>query len=176
MKYPRVLIISSTRVNAVDAENNGLLLRNLFGNWPPENLAQIYSSGDNGDFGFFRNYYQLGPKDRCMGSMFYKLKAEEQSMTVQCDAGHLYRPDKKTKKFTIKSIGRQLIVDTGLYEVIFQPRLSQQMKTPRILCWCCNKHLFNDSACLYGRFPLVRHYDYHWIGHVLKISIKINCT
>ena len=29
MKYTRGLIISNTRVNAADAENNGLLLRNL---------------------------------------------------------------------------------------------------------------------------------------------------
>lgn len=35
-KYPRVLVATLGRINAVDSFNNGLLLRNLFGGWPRE--------------------------------------------------------------------------------------------------------------------------------------------
>ena len=128
MRYPRVLIIAMPRINEADAGNNGLLLRNLFCKWPRENLAQIYSSSDNGDSGFFGSYYQLGPKDRRMGALFYKLKAEEQAIAVQADVAPLHYPEGKSRKFFIKSIGRQILVDTGLYEIIFRPRLSRQMK------------------------------------------------
>jgi hypothetical protein len=53
MKYPRVLVLAMSRINAADADSNGLLLPNLFGSWRRKNLGQIYGSADNADEGLF---------------------------------------------------------------------------------------------------------------------------
>ncbi len=128
MNYPRVLIVTLGRINAADTENNGLLLRNLFANWPRENLAQIYSSGENDDLGFFGHYYKMGLGDRLMGALFYKIKTKELGDSIQLKSTPSVNSKGTEKFFNIKSIGRQLLVDTGLYEFIFRPRLSRKLK------------------------------------------------
>ena len=128
MKYPRVLIVTLGRINAADTDNNGLLLRNLFGAWPKENLAQIYSSGDNGDIGFFGQYYQLGPPERRLGRLFYRMKTEAHSIK---DSSYANMAAKQSGTITArKSVIKQYIIDTGIYELIFRPRLS-----PNMLSW-----------------------------------------
>jgi glycosyltransferase involved in cell wall biosynthesis len=127
MTYPRVLIVAMGRINASDTSNNGLLLRNLFAEWPRENLAQIFSSGDNNDMGFLGNYYKIGSQNRRMGRLFYKLKTEAQGFIVHPTslAGR-----KKKSIFSLTkwlSAGRDYLKETGLYELIFQPILSQEM-------------------------------------------------
>jgi len=126
-EYPKVLIVALGRINAADTANNGLLLRNLFGNWPKENLVQIYSSGDNADTGFFSHYYQLGPKDRRLGAQFYRLKS---GALAQMESGAEVLGNsaiRRGKISTIKSVLKRLIVETGFYELIFRPRLSAGM-------------------------------------------------
>lgn len=128
MYYPRVLIVAKGRINDADTANNGLLLRNLFGGWPRENLAQIYSSADTGDVGFFDRYYQLGPQDRRLGKLFYRLKAGELQEKTDTTA-----PVASTTTSTpgvlgrIKSKLKPLLLDTGIYELIFRPQLSREM-------------------------------------------------
>lgn len=124
--YPRVLVVAIGRVNAKDNDNNGMLLRSLFSGWPCEKLAQIYSSDDKGDAGFFGHYYKLGPQDRRMGSLFYWLKAETQGQ-----AATVIHPLDNAASQTVvpSSRARRLLVDTGLYELIFSPRVSPQMRT-----------------------------------------------
>jgi hypothetical protein len=127
MNFPRVLVVALGRINAADTSNNGLLLRNLFVTWPRENLAQIYSSGNNGDHGYFGHYYQLGPQDRRSGFLFYKLKAEAQGEEGP-RSFNASSPVISSKKISsINLLLKRLIVDTGIYEIIFQPRLSNQM-------------------------------------------------
>jgi glycosyltransferase involved in cell wall biosynthesis len=123
MSYPRVLVVSIGRINALDTCNNGLLLRNLFGSWPRENMAQIYSSGDNDDEGFFGHYYQLRAKDRRMGSLFSRLKSKSQngSATEHAPLGVLHTST------SLKPFSKQLLVESGIYELIFRPRLSRKM-------------------------------------------------
>jgi hypothetical protein len=127
MTYPRVLIVALGRINAADTANNGLLLRNLFAGWPKENLAQIYSSGDNGEEGFFGHYYRLGPRDRRLGHVFYRLKSlvEEGSATgrsqTACATAMFGRAT------SIKGRLKRLLVETGLYELVFSPRVSREM-------------------------------------------------
>ena len=126
-KYPRVLVVAMGRVNLADSDNNGLLLRNLFARWPRERLAQIYSSGDTGDVGFFGHYYNLGPQDRRLGRLFYRLKSEsrdgaELTIAAQTPA--------TARTVSIGPLAKRLLVDTGLYEMIFCPRLS-----PAMLAW-----------------------------------------
>lgn len=127
MTYPRVLITTLGRINAVDNANNGLLLRNLFAGWPRENLAQIYSSGDNGDVGFFGHYYQLGPKDRRLGTQFYKLKADALNEMASGAEVHNASAVASGKSAAFKSGLKRLIVETGFYELIYRPRLSAKM-------------------------------------------------
>lgn len=126
MKYPRILIVVLGRINAADNSNNGLLLRNLFGKWPRENLAQIYSSGDNGDDGFFGRYYQLGPADRHLGSLFYYLKAQAQNESFYKET--LTKASfASARAASFRALCKRLLLDSGLYELVFAPRLSREM-------------------------------------------------
>lgn len=81
-RYPRLLLLSSSRLNEADGGSLNLLFRSILGNWPKKNLSQIYSSFDNGDSGFCSEYYQLGPEDRLLGQLFYRLKPRVQSQIV----------------------------------------------------------------------------------------------
>ena len=72
IKYPKILVLAMGRINQKDTSNNGLLLRNLFAGFPKENLAQIYSGGNNSDQGFFSRYYCLDEKDRFFGKIFFQ--------------------------------------------------------------------------------------------------------
>jgi hypothetical protein len=128
MNYPRVLVVTLGRINAADTTNNGLLLRNLFGSsWPRENLAQIYSSGDNGDDGFFGLYYQLAPCDRVFGSLFYKLKKNSTTEvpTITSTDEAFIMPTGVMRQ--LKGLARRMFIDTGIYELLFRPLLSSEM-------------------------------------------------
>ncbi|MEM4360240.1 MAG: hypothetical protein QXT45_06890 [Candidatus Bilamarchaeaceae archaeon] len=127
MEYPRVLIVALGRINAADNFNNGLLLRNLFAQWPRENLAQIFSSGDNGDAGFFGRYYQLGPQDRWFGELFYRLKSEVQQEFLLPKISFSI-PHERSAKSRLFAWGKRFLIDTGLYELIFRPRISREME------------------------------------------------
>lgn len=129
MNYPRVLVVALARINAVDTDNNGMLLRNLFSDWPRENIAQIYSSGDNGDNGFFGYYYQLGATERQGGSLFYKLKTNEVSQASKDVASKHNTTFNNGVTARIKCLVMRLLVDTGLYELIFRPKISPEMKS-----------------------------------------------
>jgi glycosyltransferase involved in cell wall biosynthesis len=125
--YPRVLVVALGRINADDTFNNGLLLRNLFSNWPPEKLAQIYSSGDNGDSGYFGRYYQIRSSDRRFGSLFYNLKTNAESIQGKdFITDHKLTADLRLKSW-IKYKVKSLFVDTGLYELFFRPKISSEM-------------------------------------------------
>jgi glycosyltransferase involved in cell wall biosynthesis len=127
MEYPRVLIVVMGRINAADNINNGLLLRNLFARWPRENLAQIYSSGDNGDAGFFGYYYQLGPRDRWLGKLFYRMKYKIQR-DFNSPKLSFSAPFKRSSKLNLVAYGKRFLFDTGLYELIFRPCISREME------------------------------------------------
>ncbi len=128
MNQPRILIIAIGRINSSDTTNNGLLLRNLFGTTlPKENIAQIYSSGDNCDIGFFGHYYQIKNCDRTLGSLFYKLKGNAiDTIPVTASVKTSIYPINKIQ--TLKNVIQRLLIDTGIYELIFRPRLSKEMK------------------------------------------------
>ncbi len=125
MSYPRVLITALGRINATDSSNNGLLLRNLFGAWPKENLAQVYSSGDRRDEGHFGHYYRLGPEDRRMGRLFYRLKAEALEEEEQLTQGEQLL--QRGLRATIKKRVREALVGTNCYELVFKPSISHTL-------------------------------------------------
>ncbi|MFH1993179.1 MAG: hypothetical protein ABIK98_12390 [Pseudomonadota bacterium] len=130
MNYPRVLVTILGRINKADTANNGLLLRNIFGNWPRENLAQIFSGGDNGDQGFLGRYYCLGSRDRRLGNLFYKLKSEALAELVPMNIPESSPGRKISFVSFLRSWGKHLMMDSGLYELIFSPRIS-----PEMLAW-----------------------------------------
>jgi glycosyltransferase involved in cell wall biosynthesis len=115
------------RINASDSSNNGLLMRNLFGSWPRKNLAQIYSSGGNGDDGCFGHYYQLGSCDRVFGSLFYKIKESStvEVPTITSINANIVIPTGLIPQ--LKQFSRSIFMDTGIYELLFRPRLSAEM-------------------------------------------------
>ncbi|TLU81968.1 MAG: glycosyltransferase family 4 protein [Chlorobium sp.] len=124
---PRVLVVALGRINAQDSYNNGLLLRNLFGSWPRDKIAQIYSSADNGDKGYFSSYYRIGACDRRFGSFFYNFKINQENL-LKNDITY------SNKQFfdigirrKIKNIVKLLFIDTGIYELIFCPKISKKM-------------------------------------------------
>ena len=128
MKQPRVLVITIGRINSSDTTNNGLLLRNLFGtSLPKENIAQVYSSGNNDDAGFFGHYYQLQDCDRVLGSLFYKLKGNTIAPPLTTTNNTFNTPIKKIQK--LKAFIQRILIDTGLYELIFKPKISKEMKS-----------------------------------------------
>jgi hypothetical protein len=127
MDYPRILMIGIERINANDTNNNGLLLRNLFCDWPRQKLAQIFSYNDNGDKGFFQYYYRISANERKIGSIFFKLKKHEiPKLSIDINS----TVDKKNlnsidKGFKIKL--KNLFIDTGLFELIFRPKISSEL-------------------------------------------------
>lgn len=126
MTYPRTIVVALARINAADPANNGLLLRNIFGAWPRESLAQIFSSGDNGDGGFFASYYRLASADRRFGRLFYRLKgAGFDAPWASAAPG----PSGTTGAFgrMLRQIRRRLVVHGDLYEAVFRIRVSAGM-------------------------------------------------
>src|SRR5665647_1377392 len=119
-KYPRVLIIYNSRINKAD--QHGISIRSWFGDWPKENLAQIYSGGEVGDEVFCRDNFKLGQKDRRFGKYFFKIK--ESSIG---QSSYPIQPDKNFSKLNklsywtlVKNRTGRLLIEMGLWEIIFR--------------------------------------------------------
>jgi len=126
--YPKVLIIYHSRINKAD--QHGVSLRRWFADWPKENLAQIYSGGEVGKEVFSKYNYKLGQKDRRFGKFFFRLKGSsigQSSYVISLDENFT-----KLNKFSFKALFKHKIskwlISTGLWELIFRPILSKEMK------------------------------------------------
>ena len=62
LRYPRVLIVTKSLVTSRPGSNPAL--RNLFRDWPPQNLGQIYSGVEAEGEALCGHTYQIGAKDR----------------------------------------------------------------------------------------------------------------
>ena len=114
------------RVNASDSISSNLLFRNLFGAWPRQNLAQVYSGGSNGDAGYFEHYYQVNEDDRRFGKVFFRLKREAlQPLPVENETEAI--GNRIPLKQWVKKLGLVLFYDAGMYELIFRIRISTCM-------------------------------------------------
>lgn len=121
-------MIGIERINFKDNSNNGLLLRNLFSNWPKDHTAQVFSYNDNGDDGFFGSYFRVGKKERLLGFIFFKLKQHEIPKNTY-DVGGLKRNKKAPNAIIyLKRLFKRLLIETGISELIFRPRISKEMK------------------------------------------------
>lgn len=124
--HKKVCIITSGRINKSDATNNGLLLRSLFNTWPKEKISQIYNSGSNNDEGFWGTYYKLGQNDRRFGWLYSILYKENKALNSR---NHSNTSLQKTNiKGGIINVFKRFIIETGIYELIFYPRLSRELK------------------------------------------------
>lgn len=121
--YPKILLIAIGKINYIDAANNGMLIRNLLGDWPRSKLCQIYSSGDNTDIGFFEKYYKLGKGDRRFGGLFLRFKKKQTSEKIT------YKSDCKSGYFTSNFFSgiKTIIKNSGIHEFVFKIKISKEM-------------------------------------------------
>ena len=87
-----------------------------------------------------------GPRDRWLGSLFYGVKTAAYENLMLKTSVLPSSSITGQKKASIKSIVKSLIVDTGLYELIFRPRLAKAM-----LAWIEEFHpdiIFAQGYCL----------------------------
>jgi hypothetical protein len=127
--YPRVLICSLSRVNQHDTMSNNLLLRNLFAEWPREQLAQIYSGGDNKDRGFCGSYYHISAQDRSFGKSFFGLKgmhSDDPGITRTSEVRMPAAIDYSLKS-RLKGAAGKVLLKSGLYELLFRIRPSSTL-------------------------------------------------
>lgn len=124
MSFPRLLIVTIGRLNAVDTAANGLLLRNLLGTWPRDQLAQLFSSGSNGDPGFCGREYALGAAERRLGRIYFGVRDDVAALDPQPRKPEIERQ----RGSFARSAARRLLVDTGAYEWVFRPRLSAALR------------------------------------------------
>ena len=126
--YPKVLIIYISCINKKD--QHGVSIREWFADWPQDRLAQIYSGGEVGIEKFCGYHYKLGQNDRKFGNLFLKLKKSslgQSSYSITLDT-------KLTKSINFgvwslyKNKFSEWLINTGLWELIFRPSLSKEMR------------------------------------------------
>jgi glycosyltransferase involved in cell wall biosynthesis len=128
--YPRVLIMHTTSINVADAQAYSYSLREWFKEWPKEHLAQVYS-GHEGREQFCGANYCLSTADRWFGSLFFSLKRSEaiaREVTPCVAVNEVVDRSAKSPRRIIQRALKKLLFDTGLYELIFRPRLSVAMR------------------------------------------------
>lgn len=126
-EFPRVLIIYHSCINKKDT--HGVSLREWFADFPKENLSQIYSGGEVGEERFCAYNFKLGEKDRRLGKLFSKIKGSSLGQS-----SYVVTLDHKTPKLNKFSLGALLknkiswwLINTGLWEIIFKPKMSNQL-------------------------------------------------
>lgn len=153
-------MIGIERINATDTSNNGLLLRNLFNSWPRNKMAQIFSYSDNGDKGFFEKYFRIGKNERKFGAIFFKIKKHEipkQKVDIGAPVD-IENANKNNSKF--KTILKRYLIDTGLFELLFPPKVSKEM-----IVWI---EKFNPEIIFVQGYSLF----YVWLALKLKKKTK----
>ena len=132
--FPRVLIVQRSLVYNADQHN--LLTRSLFGSWPKDRIAQIYSGAETTGTGsaFCSITFELGTAERRFGSVFFRLKSHTEnpaaSSTFHTYSGVAVRPSVLLR--SRNKLGR-LVLDSGIWEIVFGPKLST-----RLLEWIDN--------------------------------------
>ena len=139
-------------------------LRSWFSEWPSEQLAQIYSGGDLGGKKFCGHTFQLGREERCWGRIFYRLKQSslgESSRPISIRAEGDQPFQRKSELVILKSRLSTLLVRSGIWEVLFPPRLS-----PRLLDWVSS---FEPQAIYCQGYSLA----FAWLPVMLSKHLKI---
>jgi hypothetical protein len=126
LQYKKILIVSISRVNELDVNNDGLLLRNLFSCWPKSKIGQVFSEGSNNEKGYFGSYYKLSNRDRLFGKFFRNIK--DNNNRIEFEKSNYSYLSIKSLSSSVFFILKKIFFYTGWYELIFRPRLSKKIK------------------------------------------------
>ena len=125
MNYPRVLLVHMAKVHADDPIN--IIVRTLFGDWPRENIAQIYTGCYSGTGEFCGEYYAIGRKERRLGKVFGMLKPA----AVTAIAGRSVNEKRIRSKISFVKIFIskivEIIINSGFWEEIFRIHPSDEL-------------------------------------------------
>lgn len=127
-RYPRVLLVYAPSVH--ESDQHGLLIRNLFSQWPKAHLAQIFSGMAGQGETFCEKTFQLGVSERRLGSFFFRLKTStfaQSSQPVVLNATEQLPGQHVKKTALFRSAFSKSVLTTGLWELIFAPRLSESL-------------------------------------------------
>jgi glycosyltransferase involved in cell wall biosynthesis len=103
-------------------------MREWFADWPKEHLAQIYSGGEVGDEKFCGNNFKLGVNERRFGNLFFKIKSSEIGQSsYQISLDNSTKLNKISAWALFKKKISSCLVNSGLWELIFKPKLSKEM-------------------------------------------------
>ena len=124
-EFPKVLLIVKNRVNTVDSSS--MALRNWFSDWPKDSIAQIYSNDStfNQENPFIENGYRIDFRDRNLGIFFSFLKSKTEKKHVPLLA---VRSNGNSLKVNILKCFSDIVIKSGIWEIIFAPKISQDLK------------------------------------------------
>ena len=125
MEYPRVLLMHLTRVHQYDSAN--LMVRTLFGDWPKEKLAQVYTNRFSGQGDFCGHYYELGVLERRFGRLFYMLKPAGMNAVFGTKILAGGQSLKRTLARKLAEKISSIIIKSGIWETIFSIRQSDSL-------------------------------------------------
>lgn len=139
--FPRILFV--TLIKAKEKDSVNLLFRTQFAGWPKECMAQIYSSDPAGSGEFFGRYYRMQAQDRWCGRFFRFLRSGVSSMVAMESMAAPSHPSGRLRRWlkVAKAKVGNLMVESGIWEIIFYPRVSTQMEQfvrdfrPDIIYW-----------------------------------------
>jgi glycosyltransferase involved in cell wall biosynthesis len=127
MTYPRVLFLHMTKVREQDPQN--LLVRTLFGGWPKENLAQIYTGCYRGTGEFCGSYFQVGVEERRLGGIFSRLKQEGVRATSGTTPGSESPAPRPSIRTRLSALATTTTIESGVWEMVFSLRMSENLRT-----------------------------------------------
>ena len=117
-----------TKIFKEDGVN--LLIRTLFGEWPREDLAQIYTGELPGRDEFCGHYFEIGVRERRLGRLFFALKTRAMpaisGISVTKATGTYARRRKSHLSLAFSRL-ISLIVDKGYWDLLFQIRPSNAL-------------------------------------------------
>jgi hypothetical protein len=138
MKYPRVLLLYMTKVHSDDPQN--LLIRTVLGDWPKENIAQIFTGCYSGTGEFCVQCYAIGRGERRFDRIFGLLKRAGVSAMSGKSLSHQGMRSRSSLGHVLSKRIVSSIIDSGFWEVIFRVRLSTALASfvrdfnPDIIC------------------------------------------
>lgn len=181
--FPRVLIVIKSQINDVDS--TGMSLRNWFHNWPSESLAQIYSGVAGEGAALIGSSFQLGVDERRFGWLFFSLKRSPLSQSAmpysQAALARGSAPGvlRRFSNMIVRRVG-EMIINTGLWELLFPPRLSPLLRAwitefkPDVMFVQGGDISFMRLPVLIGKefnIPICFDVVDDWVEHLYKRSV-----
>jgi hypothetical protein len=174
-----------SKVHHDDPDN--LLIRSLFGDWPKENLAQVYTGNYFGKGEFCGRYYEIGRSDRKLGHIFKTLKPIGVNLVSGLPATD---QAKNAHKILFKRIGKYLahqIIDSGLWDLVFPVQLSSRLHSfiktfdPELIYTQGYSLSFTNLALNIAKefnipifyFPVDDWHSYLYQGHIIHRKVDL---